>query len=113
MDWRMGTIALTMAVSLVPASAQIVGVQAACEPPTPPAASDRPVKPAAPERPRCAASGACEPGEADAYNKAIAAFNAKARGYTAATQAYAARLNAYVAAAEAYARCEVTALSSS
>lgn len=108
MGWRMGGIALAMAVSLAPA-----GALAACEAPSPPAASDRPVKPIAPERPRCATSGACEPGEADAYNKAIAAFNAKARGYAAATQAYAAKLNAYVATAEAYARCEVAALSAS
>jgi len=84
---------------------------AACEAPAPPAASERPARPAAPERPRCAASQSCAPGEADAYNKAVAGFNQEARGYQAATQAYAARLNAYVAAAEAYARCVVAGLS--
>ena len=84
--------------------------QAACEPPAPPPVSARPVKPVAPERPRCATSGSCRAGEADAYNRAINAFNARARDYQAAAQAYAEQLNAYVKAAELYARCEVTAL---
>ena len=103
MAWRIGYLALAVLAS--PLSAY-----AACDPPSPPPASERPARPVAPERPRCATTQVCQPGEADAYNKAVAAFNGKARDYQAATQAYAAKLNAYVAAAEAYARCEVAAL---
>jgi hypothetical protein len=97
---------LTLMLAGGPAAAQT----AACVAPKPPATSERPARPAPPQRPRCADSGACEQGEAAAYNKAIATFNAHARDYAKDTQVYVAKLNAYVAAAEAYAKCEVGAL---
>lgn len=95
---------LVLALLLSGASA---AAQAACVLPSPPPQADRPVKPAAPEKPRCAASNSCDNADVQAFNKAVAAFNARGRDYMRDAQAYADRLNAYVAEAEAYAKCEV------